>query len=110
MTDKEAIEQIKNLIDRESVCDDMTDSRMFHIEALQMSLKALQGCDKCNRVERPYAEWEAIDEPDGWSYVGCVRCSNCKYTFVLGDMNVEDVRREYKFCSNCGAEMGRISF
>lgn len=110
MTDKEAIEQIKNLIDRESVCDEMTDSRKFHIEAMQLALRALQGCDECRRVERPYAEWEADDEPWGWDFIACAKCSNCGYTFVLGELDMNDMYNEFKFCPHCGAEMGRVSF
>jgi len=54
---------------------------------------------------RPTGEWNEVEEGCGWTEILCAECSVCKSTFVLGEMTIDDVRDNFKFCSNCGAKM-----
>ena len=53
---------------------------------------------ECGKAERKRGEWEQVANDDsGIDF----RCSMChRYRFHNGEM-----RRKYKFCPNCGADM-----
>ena len=55
--------------------------------------------------ERLTGEWNEVEEGCGWTEILCAECSVCKSTFVLDEMTIDDVRDNFKFCSNCGAKM-----
>lgn len=60
---------------------------------------------KADVVERKRGEWLETSESIGWEEVGCAECSVCGKTLVLGDYTMDDIKFNYNYCPNCGAEM-----
>lgn len=56
-------------------------------------------------AERKRGEWIETSESIGWEEVGCAECSVCGKTLVLGDYTMDDIKFDYNYCPNCGAEM-----
>ena len=56
-------------------------------------------------VERPQGEWIEVKEEVHYDYWSVCECSLCKHSWALGELSIEDVKDDYKFCPNCGAEM-----
>lgn len=61
--------------------------------------------DAKRKYARPTGEWVETEEPCGWSDLTCYECSICKHSWALGDLSIEDVKEDFKFCPNCGAKM-----
>lgn len=73
MINKDAIEQIKNIIDAESICDEMTKSRMYHIEALELAIKALENVEIMKKYLKPCFDCKFRPDKVGHDY----NCANC---------------------------------
>lgn len=56
--------------------------------------------DDLTKTTRELGEW--VEEFDDWPVV---MCSICRSEYCLGEMTLDDVRREFKYCPNCGARM-----
>lgn len=65
--------------------------------ALDLAIKALK--------ERPQGEWLEVKEEVHYDYWTVCECSLCKHSWVLGELSIEDIKDDYKFCPNCGADM-----
>jgi ribosomal protein S27AE len=64
----------------------------------------IQSCDKC--PHRVHGKWIEQEEPFGhYNEVWVACCSKCGESYVLGEMGIDDVRREFHYCPNCGALM-----
>lgn len=55
--------------------------------------------------ERPTGEWIEKEEPFGWSDIKVAYCSVCNHSWALGELSIEEVKEDFKFCPNCGARM-----
>lgn len=56
--------------------------------------------DELTKTTRELGEW--VEEFDDWPVV---MCSVCRSEYCLGEMTLDDVRREFKYCPHCGALM-----
>jgi len=56
--------------------------------------------DDLTKTTRELGEW--VEEFDDWPVV---MCSVCRSEYCLGEMTLDDVRREFKYCPHCGALM-----
>lgn len=56
-------------------------------------------------IERPHGEWLEVKEEVHYDYITVCECSLCKHSWALGELSIEDVKDDYKFCPNCGADM-----
>lgn len=65
-------------------------------KSLDMAIEAL---------EWKHGEWLETSESIGWEEVGCAECSVCGKTLVLGDYTMDDIKFNYNYCPNCGADM-----
>lgn len=61
--------------------------------------------DNAPPVERTHGEWEKVEEPFGWGYISCCECSICKNSWVLDECSFEELKDDFKYCPNCGADM-----
>ena len=52
-----------------------------------------------------HGEWKEKLEPCGWFDEPCAECSVCGEDFVLGECDMDDLIKLFKFCPNCGADM-----
>lgn len=53
-----------------------------------------------------HGRWEQTTEPLGWDEIGCVECSECQESFIIGeDFGIDDISYFWHFCPNCGARM-----
>lgn len=68
----------------------------LHHEFILMAIEAL---------EWKHGEWLETSESIGWEEVGCAECSVCGNTLVLGDYTMDDIKFNYNYCPNCGADM-----
>lgn len=61
----------------------------------------------CNSYEekRPQGEWLEVKEEVHYDYWTVCECSLCKHSWALGELSIEDIKDDYKFCPNCGADM-----
>lgn len=55
--------------------------------------------------ERPQGEWLEVKEEVHFDYWTVCECSLCKHSWALGELSIEDVKDDYNFCPNCGADM-----
>lgn len=100
-------------VDRLSLTDAETD-------AIDMAIKALEHLDNIEAymhdfdvteeeaikaLERKRGEWVETSESIGWEEVECAECSVCGKTLVLGDYTMDDIKFDYNYCPNCGADM-----
>lgn len=89
MTNKEAIEHLKNINSRYPCSLDTTFQDECEMIALNLAIKALE--------ERPKGEWiegeEWEDSDGGWGW--WQKCSVCR----------ESIHSRKNFCPNCGADM-----
>ena len=67
-------------------------------EAYEMAFKSLEN-------ERPHGEWLEVKEEVHFDYWTVCECSLCKHSWALGELSIEDIKDDYKFCPNCGADM-----
>lgn len=86
---KEILQAVKFLLPTEEYSERVE-------EALDMAIEAL---------ERKHGEWLETSESIGWEEVGCAECSVCGKTLVLGDYTMDDIKFNYNYCPNCGADM-----
>ena len=56
-------------------------------------------------AEVRHGEWKEKLEPCGWFDEPCAECSVCGEDFVLGECDMDDLIKLFKFCPNCGADM-----
>ena len=95
MTNKEAIEFLKNIIDSKAVTlidNDFT--ARYHIDALQMAIKVLEN-------ERPHGKWIKEDKPFMNDFVLTNTCSICGESFIYHGENAN-------YCPNCGSDMREV--
>lgn len=52
-----------------------------------------------------HGRWIETEQPMEWDNVSCATCSVCGEDFVLDEWGIDDVRREMRYCMNCGARM-----
>lgn len=57
------------------------------------------------KFERPQGEWLEVKEEVHYDYWTVCECSLCKHSWALGELSIEDIKDDYKFCPNCGADM-----
>ena len=75
-------------------------------EIVELAVKCI-----CNLADRPHPDvkkgkWIEQEEPFGhYNEVQVACCSNCGESYVLGELGIDDVRREFRYCPNCGALM-----
>lgn len=93
MTTEEAIQELRGY---KQYCRTMGFRFNDWREALDMAIEAL---------ERKRGEWIETSESIGWEEVGCAECSVCGKILVLGDYTMDDIKFNYNYCPNCGAEM-----
>lgn len=55
--------------------------------------------------ERPHGEWIEVKEEVYYDYWTVCECSLCKHSWALGELSIEDIKDDYRFCPNCGADM-----
>lgn len=55
--------------------------------------------------ERPHGEWLKVKEEVHYDYFTVCECSLCKHSWALGELSIEGVKADYKFCLNCGTDM-----
>ena len=73
------------------------------------------GCPKVRDLEtaptishdevRGVGRWIEVEQPMGWRDEPCAECSVCGEDFVLGELDMKDIRNLFRFCPNCGAKM-----
>lgn len=68
-------------------------------------LAVLDSVPPVEALERKRGEWVETSESIGWEEVECAECSVCGKTLVLGDYTMDDIKFDYNFCPNCGADM-----
>lgn len=57
--------------------------------------------------EKNEAQWLENTEPCGhYEEIAVACCSVCGESYVLGELGIDDMIREFKFCPNCGRQMG----
>ena len=54
---------------------------------------------------RGVGRWIEVEQPMGWRDEPCAECSVCGEDFVLGELDMKDIRNLFRFCPNCGAKM-----
>lgn len=94
MTNKEAIEHLKNINRRYPCSLDSTFRDECEKIAINMAIKALK--------ERTQGEWECARIGN----TNFITCSHCKEQFET-ENTLELWQDEYKFCHRCGAKMER---
>lgn len=52
-----------------------------------------------------HGRWVHTEEGVGWYIDEVAKCSVCQDSFVLGEMDFDDVVDNFNFCPNCGAKM-----
>lgn len=72
------------------------------------AMSAIEQQPTADVVERKHGEWLETSESIGWEEVGCAECSVCGKTLVLGDYTMDDIKFNYNYCPNCGADMREI--
>ena len=56
-------------------------------------------------AEVKHGEWIETIEHNGWVDETCAECSECGEDFILGEMDMDDIRNLFLYCPNCGADM-----
>ena len=52
-----------------------------------------------------HGEWRETEEPLGWEDVSTAECSVCGDSHILDDWTLDEFKRFYCYCPNCGAKM-----
>lgn len=105
-----ALETIQTVIDNtngnmDNVSKAMRNTAKFIRNAIDGEMPDYENVEGEDCGERPTGEWNEVEEGCGWTEILCAECSVCKNTFVLGEMAIDEVREDFKFCPNCGAKM-----
>lgn len=99
---------MSDLINRQDAIDALTEANikrhMDSVEGGQENRSAIRIIMELPSAERK-GEWLETSESIGWEEVGCAECSVCGKTLVLGDYTMDDIKFNYNYCPNCGAEM-----
>ena len=56
-------------------------------------------------AEVRHGKWIETIEHNGWVDETCAECSECGEDFILGEMDMDDIRNLFLYCPNCGADM-----
>lgn len=93
---------IEAIIDNAPTVDTYTEDDVHY--AIKEGHEVGYGMAKA-KFERPQGEWLEVKEKVPYDYWTVCECSLCKHSWALGELSIEDVKDDYKFCPNCGADM-----
>ena len=83
-------------------------AREYYTPALReeaVPVKAIRNIPSADVSEVKHGEWKLKYEQNGWSEEPCAECSECGEDFILGEMDMDDIRNLFLYCPNCGADM-----
>lgn len=83
-------------------------AREYYTPALReeaVPVKAIRNIPSADVAEVKHGEWIETIEHNGWVDETCAECSECGEDFILGEMDMDDIRNLFLYCPNCGADM-----
>lgn len=97
------------LIDTYSVTDRLERAYAFAVgearEALREALEIVLDAPEVAAQEVEHGEWRETEEPLGWEDVSTAECSICGDSHILDGWTLDEFKRFYRYCPNCGAKM-----
>lgn len=103
---------MEDLISKETLYKELLKLREHRIKWTMESSNELSineifhAIERCPIHKTPEGYWKEQEEPFGpYNEISVACCSECGESYVLGEMGIDDVIREFHFCPNCGAKM-----